>query len=363
MLNGDLASRTCGRDGAELVGLPSTDDPGHLLIRGGVAVVIPTYRARKTIYEVVEQALKVADFVIVVDDACPEKTGDLVASIPGVHVIRHLKNTGVGGATKTGLYEALRLGARYAVKVDADGQMDSGLIPAMVAVLERSPEVALVKGNRFAQARTVRDMPVLRLIGNSCLTLLVKISSGYWTIVDPTNGFIALRMSEVSRLSLEKIAERYFFEIDLLCSLGVNRLTVAEFEMRAIYNGAGSSLSILHTIVTFPGRLLQRTIKRIFLQYFVFELNVGSLCLLFGLPLVLFAIIFGTHEWAISAQTGIPRTTGTVILALLTFVVGFQLLLQALLFDVQYAPRTIKVSGQFVRIDRSDRSRHDPVSP
>ena len=316
-----------------------------------VAVVIPAYRARDTIRSVVDRSLDVADVVIVVDDACPDSTGDLVRDIdPRIHLIRHEANRGVGGASKSGIAEALRLGADVIVKVDADDQMDTSYIPAMIKTLENHPDVDLVKGNRFADPATMQTMPTTRLIGNAALTLLVKFSSGYWTIVDPTNGFIALRAQAIRNLSLTKIADRYFFEIDLLCSFGLRRRTIAELEMPAIYRDERSSLSITRVVFSFPPMLVARFLRRILVNYLIVELNVGSLAGLIGFPLLAFALVFGGHEWAVSAATGISRPTGTIVLALLLFMVGFQLTLQAVLYDVQFSPRTLKLRRDTVEV-------------
>lgn len=311
-----------------------------------VAAVVPAYRAASTIRRVVERALTVVDRVYVVDDCCPERCGALVGGVAGVTVIRHERNRGVGGATKTGIAAALAGGADVVVKIDADDQMDVGYVPLMVEVLRANPEIDLVKGNRFADAATLRTMPVSRLIGNAGLTLLVKFSSGYWTIVDPTNGFIALRADALRSVDVAALAERYFFEIDLLCRLGVGRHVIAEMEMPAIYAGERSSLSIGRALLSFPPLLLSRFLRRLLLNYLVIEINVGSLCGLIGFPLLVFAMIFGGHEWATSVATGVPRPTGTIVLALLVFMIGFQLSLQALLYDVQFSTRTVKVRGE-----------------
>jgi glycosyltransferase involved in cell wall biosynthesis len=323
-----------------------------------VAVIVPAYRARETIGRVVEGALRVADFVVVVDDACPQSSGQLVQGIdPRVHVLCHDVNGGVGKATKTGIAEALRLGADYLVKIDADDQMDLSFVPQMIEILERYAEVDMVKGNRFADPATLKTMPTARLIGNAGLTLLIKFSSGYWTIVDPTNGFIALRAESVQESDLDGLADRYFFEIDLLCTFGLRRRVIAELEMPAIYGNERSSLSIRHALFSFPPKLAARFFRRLLVNYLIVEVNVGSLCALTGIPLLLFAIVFGAHEWAISISSGIGRPTGTIVLALLLFMIGFQLSMQALLYDVQFSTRTIKL-----RRHRNRTARQEDVS-
>jgi len=309
-----------------------------------VVAVIPTYRASRTIERVVSAALVFVDEIIVVDDACPENSAALVAGIdPRVEVLHHPKNLGVGGATKTGFRRALERSADFVVKIDADDQMDAMHIPDLIRALIAAPDLALVKGDRFVDPATLRTMPRLRLIGNSGLTFLVKIASGYWTLVDPTNGYFAMRAEDLERLDLGALDDRYFFEIDLLCALGRQKAPIAELEIPAIYRGEPSSLSIRHSLRTFPFRLADRFLRRLLVNYLISEINVGSLCALVGLPMLLIAVIFGGAEWAKSAATGIPRPTGTIILALLLFMIGFQLTLAAVIYDVQFCVRTVKL--------------------
>ena len=315
--------------------------------RPRVIAVIPAYRARATLRRVVERTLEVVDLVVGVDDACPEASAEVVRSFGArVTVCVHSKNRGVGGAMKTGIAQALRMGAAYVVKLDADDQMDPSYVPRMIELLERYPEIDMVKGNRFTDAATVRTMPIARLIGNAGLTFLVKFSSGYWSLVDPTNGYVAIRASALDSAELSKLAERYFFETDLLCLFGLRRRIIAEMEMPAIYGDERSSLSISRALIGFPPRLFARFVRRIAFNYFITEINLGSVCAALGFPLLAIALVFGGHEWAISRESGVPRPTGTIILALLLFMIGFQLSLQALLYDVQFSIRTIKVRGR-----------------
>ncbi len=315
-----------------------------------VAIVIPTYKARRTIERVVAQALANANLVIVVDDACPEHSSDLVRGIdPRVHVLVHEINRGVGGATKTGMSEAIRLGADYIVKIDADAQMDVSYIPFMIETLEELPHVDLVKGNRFADPATLRSMPLPRLIGNAITTLLVKFSSGYWTIVDPTNGFIAVRPDVLRQTDLDRLADRYFFETDLLCAFGLRRRVVAEVEMPAIY-GEGSPRSWgLPMLLPFPVKLAQRFARRLLLNYFVLEINVGSLCGLMAMLVLAAAAVLAGYDGSKSLAAGTPIPATTVIILLLLFILGTQLLFQALLYDIQVSVPTLKLRRERVR--------------
>ncbi len=319
-----------------------------------ICCVIPAYRARKNVCDVVRHALRYADAVIVVDDGCPEGSGAAVnqafGAYPSVYVIKRARNGGVGAATKAGLQKALDLAADVIVKVDADDQMDLSYLPSIVELFENDPNLAFVKGNRFFDPRVLHRMPAVRLFGNSCLSLLAKFASGYWNILDPTNGYLAFSGRLLPAVNWQHFADCYFFEISALCEFGLKRASIAEMEMDTIYGQESSSLSISRTLLAFPPKLAWLFLRRLLLQYFIFDINLGSLYILVGLALCTFGTGFATFEWIQSAVTGIPRTTGTVMLAVLPFLMGFQLVLNALLYDVQFAAKsTRELLGQKAR--------------
>lgn len=309
-----------------------------------ICCVIPAYRARTTICGVVRGVLPYVDQVIVVDDACPDGSGDVVTETfhdeVTVQVLRRAQNGGVGAATKTGVARAMELSADIVVKIDADDQMDAAYIPTIARLLTSDQTIAFVKGNRFFDPRVIHKMPKMRLLGNSVLSLLVKFASGYWNLLDPTNGFLAFNGRQLSTTDWTRVADDYFFEISVLCELGLQRAPVCELEMETIYAHGGSSLSIPHTLLSFPPRLLGLTLRRVLLQYVLFDVNLASMYILLGFASTTFGVGFLMFEWIQSALTNIPRTTGTVMLGVLPFLMGFQLLLNALLYDVQFAPRT-----------------------
>lgn len=308
-----------------------------------VCCVIPAYRASRTICQVVNSTLKYSDAVIVVDDACPEGSGVCVARAfardTRVHIIGRAGNGGVGAAVKDGIAKALALEADVIVKIDADGQMDPSYIPTVAELLQNHPDFFMVKGNRLLDQTVIKRMPAVRLLGNSVLSLLVKFASGYWNMLDPTNGYVAFNANLLKGVNWQLFADRYFFEISVLCELGIKHAGIAEVDMPAIYGSEPSSLSISRTLLGFPPKLAKKFIKRIVLQYFIFDVNVASLYLFFGMLLALFGFAFGSFEWAQSNATGIPRPTGTVMLAAVTFLMGFQLVMNALLYDVQFGPK------------------------
>ncbi|HTA38176.1 MAG TPA: glycosyltransferase family 2 protein, partial [Candidatus Acidoferrales bacterium] len=140
--------------------------------------VIPAYRARETVVAVVADALEYAEVVVVVDDGCPQASGDVVeAAFPGserVRVLRHDRNRGVGAAMKTGIGYAIDDGADAIVKIDADGQMNCSYIPLIAELFASDPSLVCIKGNRFFDSTVLKVMPKRRLLGNALLSLTAK---------------------------------------------------------------------------------------------------------------------------------------------------------------------------------------------
>ncbi|WP_404301567.1 glycosyltransferase family 2 protein [Alicycliphilus denitrificans] len=306
-----------------------------------VAVVIPCYRVKAHILGVIASLGPEVTQVYVVDDACPEDSGHVVQTHchdARVTVLRHAENRGVGGAVKTGYLQALRDGADVVVKVDGDGQMDPRLIPHFIhPILDGQADYT--KGNRFYNLEHIRRMPGLRLIGNAMLSLAAKLSSGYWNIFDVTNGYTACHAKVLQRLPLEKISNRYFFETDMLFRLNTIRAVTVDIPMDAVYGDERSNLKIDRILLEFGIKHLRNFAKRIFYNYFLRDMTVASLELVAGTVLFCFGVIFGSIHWIQSAVTGVPASTGTVMLAALPALVGLQLLLSFISFDVANVPR------------------------
>jgi glycosyltransferase involved in cell wall biosynthesis len=99
---------------------------------------------------------------------------------------------------------AIKAGADIIVKIDGDGQMDPSLISEFVAPIVAG-EADYTKGNRFFDLEEIRAMPKIRLFGNAVLSFMTKLSSGYWDLFDPTNGYTAIHADVARHLHFEKI--------------------------------------------------------------------------------------------------------------------------------------------------------------
>lgn len=307
----------------------------------GIAVVIPCYKTKPYILPLIAQIGAEVDRIYVVDDACPEQTGNYVQANCGdrrVSVLFHTKNQGVGGAVISGYQQAVRDGAAIVVKLDGDGQMDPRLISQIVRPI-LTGKADYTKGNRFFSLESLQPMPTLRLAGNTGLSFINKLCTGYWHLMDPTNGYTAIHSRVLTLLPLPKLARRYFFESDMLFRLSTLRAVVWDVPMRAKYDGEISSLNIKRVLLEFPGKYANRFIKRIFYTYFLRDFNAGSLQLVVALGLIPISAAFGIWMWHRSNVTGIPATSGTVMLASLPIILGFQSLLAALNYDVMNVPK------------------------
>jgi dolichol-phosphate mannosyltransferase len=306
-----------------------------------VAIVIPAYRAEEHILDVIDGIPDYVSWIIIVDDYSPDHTADLVCKRmedARIRLISHKINKGVGGATMTGYQDAIELGADIIVKMDSDGQMDpSYILPLITPIIYEKADYT--KGNRFIHLRHLHEMPFIRRIGNIGLSFLNKLCSGYWTIFDPTNGYTAISNNMARMIDPGSIHPRYFFESSMLLELGLLRAVVQDVDIPARYRNEKSSLSEFDSFIKFPGLLLKGFIKRFFIQYLVRDFSAVTLFSLMGLSMVLFGFIFGLINWILSIKTEHPATTGTVMLAVLPFILGSQFLLQALVMDIQNVPK------------------------
>jgi glycosyltransferase involved in cell wall biosynthesis len=313
--------------------------PTPRLEEAGVWLVVPCYKVRGHILRVIGNTPDWFEGVVCVDDACPEGSGDFIEAEntdPRVVVVRHAKNQGVGGATLTGYAEAARRGARVMVKVDGDDQMDLSHAAHLVAPILLG-EADYAKGNRFTSISHLTAMPTVRVLGNAMLSFAAKLSTGYWNLFDPTNGYTAIQ-ANVARLVMEKrVSRRFFFETDLLYHLGTLRAVVRDVPMPARYADEISNIRIGAIIGPFAAKHLRNFLQRVVGQYFVRDFTAASLELVFGLLFLLFGVGYALSYLA-NRVPGQAASAGVVMLAALPVILGVQFLLQAINYDVLNVP-------------------------
>ena len=261
-----------------------------------IAVVIPCFKVSKHIGNVLRRIGPEVSQIYCVDDCCPEKSGlrakQELPDDPRLQVLTRQVNGGVGAAVLTGYKAAVENGADIIVKLDGDGQMDPADIPRLAGPIVIA-EADYVKGNRFFHLDGLEKMPNMRKLGNIGLSFFAKISSGYWNLFDPTNGFTAIHSSIVRKLNFDKIHPRFFFESDILYHLNLLRAVVTEIPMNAIYSSEKSNLNPWKSLIQFPVHHLRNLIARMFYSYFLRNFSLASLNLFLGTTLCLFGLVFG----------------------------------------------------------------------
>ena len=306
-----------------------------------IAVVIPCFKTKGYILHVLEAIGPEITTIYVIDDKCPEQTGVHVQRQCNdfrIKVIFNDENMGVGGAVLAGYRQALLDGAEIIIKIDGDNQMNPTLIHHFIEPIMRG-HTDYTKGNRFYTMESLSTMPFIRICGNSILSLLNKIVSGYWNVMDPTNGYTAIHSKVLALLPLDKISKGFFFESDMLFRLNTIRAVVKDIPIPAQYNNEISNLRIRNALLGFPIKLFNNFLKRIFYTYFLRDFNAGTILLCFGLLIPFFGVSYGMGCWLQSFFTHIPSTSGTVMAAALHIIIGSQQLISCINYDMQSVPR------------------------
>jgi glycosyltransferase involved in cell wall biosynthesis len=301
-----------------------------------ITVVIPAYNEEPFIKDVIKSLPEFVDHVVIVDDCSTDKTFDVVQNSGDSRVIllKTPENQGVGGATITGYKKALELESDIVVKMDGDGQMPSEY---MVKLLESIIEEGYMysKGNRFLMREYLGAMPRHRLLGNIILTFMNKLASGQWHIFDPQNGFTAIKAEALHSINLDDIHRGYFFENDMLIKLNLHGFRVKDVSIPAKYGNEQSDIRLANVIRMFPLLFFQRFFYRIYHKYVLIDFSPIALFLILGLLLFSWGMIFGSYLFIKANITGIDTPLGTVMLVVVPLILGFQLLLQAVVLDIQ----------------------------
>ena len=305
-----------------------------------ITIVVPAYNEAPHIAEVITTMPGFVDHIIVVDDCSADGTAETaLASNDSRLIVLHTPyNQGVGGAMILGYRRAIELDSALVVKMDGDGQMPPEHLPALLdPLIDQGYDYA--KGNRFLASESLASMPRHRLLGNVALTFMTKLASGYWHVFDPQNGYTAIKADALRTINLGSIHKGFFFENDVLLHLNFFRKRVKDVAIPARYGEERSSLNPLKVGMTFPFLLLMRFFYRVYQKYILRDFSPIALFLLSGMVLFGWGAVFGAYLWIKSLGSSHLTPTGTIMLSLLPLIVGFQLLLQAIVLDIQETPK------------------------
>jgi len=308
-----------------------------------ITVILPCYKSSNIVLDVIDRIPSDVAEIIVVDDCCPEGTGRLVlenCDDERVKVISHPENRGVGAAMKTGFTEALKGSGEVFVKIDSDGQLAPEILRRFVEPITKG-NADYCKGNRFYDIESLGDMPKIRLLGNSALSFMTKFASGYWSLMDPTNGYIAVHRKVLENIPIDKLENRFFFETDLLFRMNTINALVLDIPMEAVYRDEKSNLSVSRSIPSFLYKNIKLFIKRIFYNYFLRDFSIASVNLVMGTMLFFGGLFFGIERHLHFKALNLETPGGTQVLTAILMLIGFQLLLSFINHDMSREPGRI----------------------
>jgi dolichol-phosphate mannosyltransferase len=306
-----------------------------------VVVIIPCYKCSRTIGNVIKAMPEFVKHIILINDCCPEigtkiELNRLKSMNSKIILLENNSNLGVGGAFKKGLIylnSSKEIEFDFVVKVDSDDQMDLSKMHFLIEKCDPN-KFHFAKGNRFFNLESYSQMPKIRIIGNIGMSFLLKAASGYWKVMDPTNGYFCMSKNLATLIPLNKLSNRFFFESSLLAECYYLGTVIFDVNIPARYGDEKSNLSIRKVLFEFPPKLFKLFVKRITIRYFFVDFSIISVFLILGFFMVLFGLIFGFYFWYISISQNQYASTGTVMLAVLPLVLGFQLLLSVINYEI-----------------------------
>lgn len=342
-----------------------------------VAVVVPAYNERSHIAGVLSTIPDFVDRVYAVDDRSTDGTWEIIRSMTGgpsteaeappteqaqpasipaagaeypsladggtisdprIVPIRHARNAGAGAALRTGYLRALADRLDIVVTMDADGQMDPDQLPKLLdPIVEDRADYA--KGNRLASRDDRSGMPSFRLFGNSLLTMLTKVSSGYWGIKDPQNGYTAISHGALARIDIASIPDGHDYTNDVLVRLNTCALRIADVPMPAVYDDEQSTICYRSFVPKTSVTLLRGFLRRQYRRYLVGR--VSPIPVLYAIGTIgILAVLIGT------VIDGLPVSGTTPALATLAgaFIVALVSLVLAVVLDAR-ANAGLEVTG------------------
>ena len=310
-----------------------------MYLKKTIAVVVPAYNEEKLIARTLNEIPGLVDKMIVVDDASTDNTAMIVRELAEndqrIQLIQHEENQGVGGAIATGYKKARDLGIDATVVMAGDAQMDpSDLVRIIEPVVNGSADYT--KGNRLFYGDSWNMIPHYRYLGNSFLSLMTKISSGYWHIADSQSGYTAISLIALQRINLDKIYKRYGMPNDLLIKLNQHDFRVRDVHVRPVYNvGEKSGIKLIQVIPKISWILFKGFWQRLVFKYVIKDFHPLIFFFLLSFILLGASVPLTIRLFYVWAVTGnIPDINAMALV--FTAISGLQTLFFGMWFDMDY---------------------------
>jgi len=305
-----------------------------------VAVVIPCYNEGHLVGRVIETMPDFVDRMYVVDDCSSDDTVAVIRRFADedperIRFIGHDVNQGVGGAIASGYKAALKDRMDCTVVMAGDAQMDPADLPAIVAPVARG-ECDYSKGNRLFTGDAWNIIPRVRYLGNSMISLLTKIASGYWHVADSQSGYTAIGLEALGTIDWDKMYKRYGQPNDLLVRLNIHSFRVRDVTVRPVYGvGERSGIKPLRMIPRLSWLMFRLFLYRMGMKYVILDFH--PLVFFYAIGLVLFPLgfLFGIYLLFVRVLDG-PVAGTSALFAAMMVITGLQFLLFAMWFDMDH---------------------------
>ena len=302
-----------------------------------IAVVVPAYNEELLIGPTLDTMPECVDRVYVVDDCSTDETSGRVAERAmknsRIVLLRHETNCGVGAAIVAGYTAALADGLDIVAIMAGDNQLDPAFLPKLLdPIIDGKADYTV--GNRLINPEFRKGMSRWRFAGNAALTLLTKIASGYWQLVDPQNGYTAISRRALETIPLDAVYPRYGYCNDILVRLNVYGFRVKNVPHPARYGLERSGIKYSSYIVRLSRLLLKDFLWRLKTKYVIMGFHPLVFYYFFGVAFSVLSVIMGIYSLYFKFMQDYPIFVPAVI-TLLVFGLGAQFLLFAMLFDMQ----------------------------
>ncbi len=305
-----------------------------------IAVVVPAHNEEKLIGQVVETMPSFVDRIFILDDCSSDKTVEIVKKYvekepDHITLVQNTKNQGVGWGVARGYKMAMNEAFDVTVVMNGDAQMDPADLERIVAPIIRG-ETDYVKGNRLFRGESWEMIPHYRYLGNSVLSLLTKIASGYWHIADSQSGYTAISLTALRALDLDGIYLQYGMPNDILIKLNICNFRVKDVSVRPIYNiGEKSGIRLWKVIPGISWLLFKGFFKRMARKYIIQDFHPLVFFYFLGISLTPIGSVFGFYLF-VRRLSGIRAMPTESLFAAFLFISGLQSLFFAMWFDMEY---------------------------
>ncbi len=305
-----------------------------------IGVVIPCHNEAKLIGTVMETVPKMVDRIFIVDDASKDATVEIAERYAAerpelIRIIRHERNRGAGAAVTSGYEAAIEERMDITVVINGDAQMDPDDMSALVGPVARGG-CDYAKGNRLFTGDAWRIMPRHRYLGNSALSLMTKIASGYWHVADSQTGYTAITLKAIETIDLQNIYPRYGYPNDMLVHLNVFGFRVHDVPVRPIYGvGEQSGIRLWSVIPRLTWLLFHRFWWRMFHKYVIHDTHPLVLFYIMGNIFIVLGMYYGLSQ-VVAKFRGVSPAIATTVLAALLLISGLQFVFFAMWFDMDY---------------------------